>query len=239
MFVKVRRQVIDMRPWLFPICNFGFKFTLRVFSRCVISGQEYIPKNGQLIFVSNHLSNLDPPILAAISNRAPRFLAKKELFSFSIMSFLLRSYGAFPVNRGKGDLRAINWAKNLMKDNNATLALFPEGTRDRNGKGLKPGQIGVAQIAVKSNAVLVPIGLTGTEKLQNVLRVFKPNADINIQIGTPFRIRGLKEDEITRQQLNKITTEIMIRIAKLLPKKMRGHYEHVSDNPFSYTKNYI
>lgn len=228
-----------MKPWLFPICNFGFKCTLRLFSRCVIKGQEYIPKRGQVIFVANHLSNLDPPILAAISNRAPRFLAKKELFSISLISFLLRSYGAFPVNRGKGDLRAINWAKKFMENNNATLALFPEGTRDRNGKGLKLGQIGVAQIAVKSNAVIIPIGIMGTEKLQNMLRVFKPNADINIQIGTPFLIKGVKEDKISRQQLDEITAEIMIRIARLLPEKMRGHYEHVSENPFSYTKNCV
>ena len=82
-----------MGQWLFPPCNFGFKLTLRWFSDFTVEGQENIPKCGPLLVASNHLSNLDPAIVAAVLPRPPVFLAKQELFKYRIGSTLMRGYG--------------------------------------------------------------------------------------------------------------------------------------------------
>jgi 1-acyl-sn-glycerol-3-phosphate acyltransferase len=79
-----------MSQWLFPVLNLGFKTTLKLFSDFKIEGQENIPDSGPLLVASNHLSNLDPAIVAAALPRSPVFLAKKELFKYRWGSMLMR-----------------------------------------------------------------------------------------------------------------------------------------------------
>ena len=223
---------------MFPACNAAFKLILRLFNDCEITGREQVPDRGPIILIANHISNVDPALVAVVSKKPPRILAKKELFSFPLFSFLLRSYGAYPVDRGKADLHAMNWAERHLLQNEGSLVLFPEGTRDRDGRGMKRGQVGVAQLAADTGAAIVPIGLTGTEGLQNVLRVFWPGARIRLNVGQPFEIKTIEGRRPTRQELNGITTEIMVRIAVLLPERMRGFYQDATGQPFAYTRDF-
>lgn len=224
-----------MRTWLFPFCNRGFKTTLKLFSDYKVEGQENIPQTGPVIFVSNHLANLDPAIIAAASTRSPRFLAKKELFKFPLFSFLLRSYGAHPLDRSGADIKAIRWATKQLKEENASLALFPEGTRQRDGSGMKRGNAGVAQMAAIAGAPLIPMGITGSEPLQNVLRVLKPSAHLRIKVGPMFTMGRKGDKRPGRETLQVATDEIMVRIARLLPETYRGYYREKMDIPMTYT----
>ena len=78
-----------MKQWLFKPCNFAFKKTLNWFSNLEINGLENMPNDGPYIVTPNHISNLDPPLIASVIPSPPVFLAKKELFAFPLLSFLL------------------------------------------------------------------------------------------------------------------------------------------------------
>lgn len=218
--------------WLFPVCNAGFRVTLRLFARRRIEGRENVPGAGPFIVVSSHLSNIDPAIVASVLPRAPGFLAKKELFKNPLLAFFMYGYGAYPVDRGKADRRALNWVVRRLRKGGCVI-LFPEGTRSR-GEGLLEGQQGAALIAAMTGAPLVPVALTGSEPLQNLLKVFAPRANLTVRIGRPFKVVAGGE-RATRDHLDRATLEMMSRIARMLPPEYRGLYADSVDIPFQAT----
>ena len=219
-----------MSDWLFHVCNFSFKKTLTVFSDIKISGQENIPLDGPVIIVSNHIANIDPAIVAASINRRPNFLAKKELFSNIFLNIFLRSYGAYPVDRSRADISALKWGENKLKLGEA-LILFPEGTRSKSGKLMK-GKSGVARLATLTETPIVPIGISGSENLQNLLKVLAPISKLRINIGKAFTLK--KESFSKKKDYDEATNEIMIKIAMQLPNKYHGSYQISKNINFSY-----
>ncbi len=224
-----------MNPF-FAFCNAGFKTTTKIFGDQKVEGWENVPKTGPVIFIANHLSNLDPAIVASLTGRNPGFLAKKELFKFPLFSALLKLYGAHPLDRGGVDLKALRWAINRLSQEDGALILFPEGTRNKEASGMRRGLAGVTHIAQRTGAPIVPIGLAGTEPLQNVLKVFVPRANTRIKIGKPFRLTADASSRPSRDELEAMTTEIMVRVARLLPESHRGYYQEAASKPFAYTE---
>lgn len=224
-----------MNPF-FAVLNVGFKTTTKVFGDQKVEGRENVPPNGPVIFISNHLSNMDPAVVASLTGRNPGFLAKKELFKFPPFSVLLKLYGAHPLKRGAVDLGALRWAMKRLSKKDSALILFPEGTRNKKASGMGKGLAGVTHIALKTGAPVVPIGLTGTESLQNVFRVLMPRAKIRIKIGKPFRMADDLPSRPSREELEQMTTEIMVRIANLLPESQHGYYRDSMSAPFVYTE---
>ena len=216
------------RQWLFPVCNTAFRGTLTMFADMEVQARERLDMDGPVIYVCNHLSNLDPPIVASVLPRRALFLAKREIFSNPLFSFLLRGWGAFPVSRYSADLRALRWVKSMVGDGRAVV-MFPEGTRSRNMEGMKKGQIGTALVAAQTGATVVPIAIEGTDRLQNILKVFAPIAKIKMSVGEPFRVA---EGGNSRAELERATMEMMSRLAIHLPEERRGVY--ADQMPASY-----
>lgn len=121
---------------------------------------ERVPREGAVIFAPVHFSYLDPPLIACSTKRCTTFMAKRELF-VGPLGWLIHSLGAFPVDRGSGDIEAIRLALKLLEEKRALL-MFPEGTR---GDGQTMGTLtqGVTMLAKKSGAKVVPIGINGTQ----------------------------------------------------------------------------
>ena len=150
-------------PIVRPICNAAQKVSLRTFSGLTVTGMDRVPANGPLILVANHQSNIDPPLIGAIFPRRVWFLAKESIFHNPVANWFLRSWGAFPLRRGETDVRAIRWVMDMLSQGQVVM-LFPEGTR--NPGAMRKVHSGVAQLAMKMNVPLVPIGITGNRKVQ-------------------------------------------------------------------------
>jgi 1-acyl-sn-glycerol-3-phosphate acyltransferase len=188
------------------------------FGRYEVVGREHVPLDGPLIVMSNHLNNADPPLLGAAIPRRIRFMAKQELFETKAGSFY-RWFGAFPVRRFEADLAALRQAQSILKEG-GVLGMFPEGHRSH-GEGMGPPYPGTALIALRSGAPLLPVGITGTERIRTPAVLFQ-NPRIRVVIGEPFVLPA--GGRITADRVAAGTEEIMQRIAALLPARYRGIY---------------
>src|SRR5690625_4193370 len=175
-----------------------------------IEGREHVPRKGPVILVANHISYLDPPLLGAALQRPVHFMAKAELFQNRLIGGILRRVHAFPVARGKADRGAIRHSLELMAQGQI-LAMFPEGTRSRTGE-LMPGQSGVAMIALRSRATVVPAGIAGTSKVdrQNFPPSGRPR--IALHFGPPVRLDDLFEAEDRRAAMREASDRVMVSI---------------------------
>lgn len=130
----------------------------KVLYRYNISGKENIPKDTGFILTCNHLSLIDVVLLVISQKKKVCFMAKSELFQNKIFAKILYTLGAFPVNRGKGDMSAINKAEQILKDG-GILGIFLEGTRSKDGELLKP-KSGISMIAFKTKSKILPACIT-------------------------------------------------------------------------------
>ena len=128
-----------------------------------IIGIENLPQSGGLIIASNHVSYLDPVVLAASLNRKIYFIAKKEVFKNTFVSFIFKNLNAISVDRGNADILAFKKAINILREEKV-LGIFPEGTRSSNGE-LQELKLGAIKIAMKTGVPILPVGIIGTHKI--------------------------------------------------------------------------
>lgn len=124
----------------------------------VAKNRERCPKEGGLIICPNHVGMSDAPRLACIEKRQIYFMAKAELFQNKFLGFLLKKLGAFPIQRGKGDVGAIDYSGDILKKGGA-LGVFLEGTRSKDGSLGQP-KAGAVMLAYKYNVPILPVCIT-------------------------------------------------------------------------------
>jgi len=148
---------------------------------------------------------MDPPLVGSLSPRQLQFMAKKELFFFPL-GLLIKSLGAFPVSRGEGDSAAIRWTISELQAGNAVL-VFPEGTRG-DGETLGSIQTGIAMLAKRSGAMVMPVGLNGTHRMMPRGRSFPKRAKITIAFGKPFTYAEVAIGENEKQRREAFTKHL-------------------------------
>ncbi|WP_146552011.1 1-acyl-sn-glycerol-3-phosphate acyltransferase [Rummeliibacillus sp. SL167] len=164
---------------------------LKPIYRMEVIGVENFPKEGGILLCSNHIDNLDPPVVGICAPRPVNFMAKEELFHVPILKGILPKLHAFPVKRGLSDRQALRMAINILKEGQV-VGLFPEGHRNKTGK-LGKGFSGAGFFALRGNANVVPCAVIGPYKPFHKVKVIFGEA-IDIE---PFRERKAKPEEVT------------------------------------------
>lgn len=178
--------------------------------RLKIEGKENVPLKGKIIVAANHVSYLDPPVLAvAIFPRKLHFMAKKELFKIPVFSSLISALGAFPVGRGSIDRQALKRAIEVLNKDEA-LALFPQGTRVREGS-MEKIYDGASYLAQKTEALVIPIGIIGTEKVLPEGKKIPRFPSITVKIGEAVNPSSYS----SKQQISELTAKIVKEMRRL------------------------
>lgn len=174
-----------------------------------IEGLENLPKEGGYILCANHTSYLDPPLLGLHLDRNVHFMAKEELFHNRLFAWLIRKLGAFPVERGKGGEAnpALQKAIVIVGEGQA-LALFPEGTRSKTGKPLRP-KSGIVLIAAQTGADIVPAGIS-------IHRPLRFRTRITVRYGEPIPNASLGITGTSPQELKQASRTVMDAVIGLL-----------------------
>lgn len=208
----------------------------RVFFRTLYAerevGQRNVPTTGPVIVAANHVSFLDPPLVGgAITTRQVWFMAKKELFQIPILGRLIGYCGCFFVDRKARDGKAIDRGLQLL-NSGKLIGIFPEGTRSRDGK-LKQGKAGVAMLALKTGATIVPAAVFNSKEI--VDRKFLPGPPLGIRIGEPISVE--KMEEPSRERIREVLNQVMGAIAALQEKGLPTLEEVAEERAWAATAN--
>ncbi len=201
-------------PALFRVCSFFLRIYFRLWNRCSIHGVENIPREGGVMLVSNHQSHIDPPLIGSFfRNRLVNFMAKSELWNFKPLAILISLLGAYPIQRGAADRKAIQTTARLLEKGHVVL-VFPEGTRTLDGSlgEVKPGAAMLMNQA--RDVAIVPTLVEGSFECMGGKKIFPRPSKINVYYGESFRITDLPNLPTVKKQLYQaLSEEIMKRIA--------------------------
>jgi 1-acyl-sn-glycerol-3-phosphate acyltransferase len=198
-------------PLLYRVVAFFSRPVLHGLFRLRVQGVENVPETGGYVLACNHLSNFDPwPLgMPLYPERWLRFMAKVELYWWPA-TYILDAAGAFPVNRGRADVKAIQTATRLAREGNVVV-MFPEGTRRRKGlmkKHQARARSGAARIAFEAGVPLVPAALAGTDRLLAL-------GPLRVAFGAPIEVEDLLATGDMRRASQEATDRLMTRIAEL------------------------
>ncbi|OGO72722.1 MAG: hypothetical protein A2Z49_09590 [Chloroflexi bacterium RBG_19FT_COMBO_56_12] len=189
-----------------------------------VEGLENVPAQGPAILMINHIAFVDPIVVMHMLPRNIVPMAKVEVYNYPLVGIFPRIWGVIPVRREEFDRRAIQDALEVLQAGEIIL-VAPEAHR---GPALQQAKEGVAYLATRSGAPIVPVAMEGTEgypTLPFLARWRGPG--VQVRFGRPFRFR-VDNSRPDRERLSKMTKEAMYALAALLPEERRGVYSDLS-----------
>jgi 1-acyl-sn-glycerol-3-phosphate acyltransferase len=175
-----------------------------------VEGLENISPGASYVFVSNHLSLMDIPVILPYIPVQFRFMAKKGLFRVPFIGYHLKRAGHIPVHRSdaRASLKTMADAAGIIRDRGVSVLAFPEG-------GRSPGEMsdfkeGAAYIAIKAGVPAVPLGLNGTREVLPMDSLLVKPGEVLLRIGEPIPTAGLAVHDRHR-----LTRELRDRIIGL------------------------
>lgn len=187
---------------LYPLGKMLCSLLLYPFYRIKVIGKENFPKQGGVLLCTNHIDNLDPPVVGITCPRPVHFMAKEELFDAPILKTVLPKVNAFPIKRGMSDRQALRKALSILKAGKV-VGLFPEGTRSKDGV-LQKGLAGAGFFALRGEAVVMPCA---------IIAPYKPLKRLKVVYGKPIDMTRYREERVSAED---VTAIIMAEIQKLI-----------------------
>jgi 1-acyl-sn-glycerol-3-phosphate acyltransferase len=196
---------------LYKFVKVFFTPIFRILFRVKWSGAENMPKTGGVVLCSNHKSIFDPVICGLVIDRSLCFMAKAELFKVPVLGFIIKKLGVFPVRRGAGDREAFKKANEVLLSGEV-LALFPEGTRLKEGEIPQRFKSGAARFAFKTKSPIVPIAIIA----KGHVRIFKKTV---VKVGKVMQYEELGFTDGNDSELRRVSDDIRNHIIELIDLK--------------------
>jgi len=212
--LEPKRRVLR---WM--IDHIAFRFLVRIDS---VQGLENLPAHGAAIIMINHIAFVDPVVVMGVLPRNIVPLAKVEVYRYPVFGIFPWLWEVIPVHRGDIDRKALRSAEEVLRAGEVIL-VAPEGTRH---PAMQAGKEGVAFLAHRTGAPIVPVTVEGTQGFPTVpssRRWRGPGAQI--RVGRPFRLVRHAERP-SREMLRRMTDQAMGVLARMLPEARRGVYGH-------------
>lgn len=174
-----------------------------------VRGTENMPREGACFVCANHISNWDPVLVAIAVKRPVHYMAKVQLFRVPILGKLLRTLGAFPVDRDAADIGAIKTALTHIK-HEEPLGIFPQGKRYRGERPeTKDIKNGVGMMVYRTHAPVVPVAIyTKDYKVRLFRRVY-------VRVGKPIEFEEFQAGAKSQEEYQRISDCIFDRIRAL------------------------
>ena len=197
-----------------------------------IVGRGNVPEHGPVLLASNHLAALDTVIIPTSAARPVQFLTKASYFTGTgvlgrFKRWFFRSIGGVPVHRATGrDARVALDAGSSILRAGSVFAVFPEGTRSRDGR-LHDGHGGAAWMARDTGATVVPVGLIGTGTAKPLSHLLPGRPRLEVRFGEPLDfadLDGVPDGKARRE----MTERIMVAIARLSGQERSGSVNETS-----------
>lgn len=205
------------------------KLILGRYAKISVEGYENLKDvTGPILFVCNHLSNADGLVLnKVLKNEDVTFVSGVKLSDNGFTNLGVITVKTTPIVPNSADNDGLKKIIKILK-NGENVLVFPEGTRSRCGSMIS-GKKGVLVMQRLSKASIVPIGLSGTEKLlpindDDMGKEKFHHASVNVKIGAPIQMPEKENDETKEDYEERKLNHLMTSIAALLPEKYRGVY---------------
>ncbi|WP_371778423.1 lysophospholipid acyltransferase family protein [Streptosporangium subroseum] len=178
-----------------------------------VTGEEHVPRSGPAILASNHLSIVDSTFLPLVLSRQVRFVAKSEYFTGNPATAMwMRATGQISIDRQSPTAAQdmLDTAAQVLRDGEL-FGIYPEGTRSPDGR-LYRGKVGVSWLALATGAPVIPVAMSGTDKVLPIGASMPGFGRVKVQIGKPMTFTGSEKSARDRRS---VTDEIMAAIAEL------------------------
>jgi phospholipid/glycerol acyltransferase len=177
---------MNKMPILYKIGRFILGPFFKWYYNPTIIGKENIPKEGAILIVGNHKHLYDQCLSIISTKRFIKYMAKREYFDNKKTRWFFKAVGCISVDRSVHDGKAKGEAIETLK-NGGAIGLFPEGTRNKTQEFLLPFKFGAVSMAKKTDAYLVPFGITGDY-------IFR-SKNLVIKYGKPFKVTDMELEE--------------------------------------------
>lgn len=203
----------------------GFLFW--IFARVTVQGVENVPTTSGCLITMNHLSRFDAPLVfVMLSSRALTALVADTYRPQLFFRWIVEMVDVIWVKRGAITPSTIKAAVRALREGRIT-GIAPEGTRSQNTHALQPGKTGAAFLALMADVPIVPVVVTNTEHLGAAMKRWH-RIPLTVTFGEAYKLPPSPSGRPDEPHLEACTTEIMCRIAALLPPEYRGVY---ADHP--------
>ncbi len=206
------RRLFNNQDFIYPFGKFGARCYLRAAgARVHASGYENVDPHKAYVFVANHQSNLDPPLIIAYIGRNPGWLAKKEVFKIPIMGQGIKQVHAIPVDRTNREaaIASTKRGADVLRTGRSVVA-FPEGTRTVDGK-IKDFKKGVFYMALEAGAPVVPIIVNDTRLVMRKGTSYCLPNDVSVEILPPISTEGYTLSNVG-ELITKVQNEFVKRV---------------------------
>ena len=193
----MRFVIVVLAPIVWLFC--------RVFFRVRFHGVENIPAEGACIITPNHVTYADPIWITIPVRRRIYYMAWDKPFQIPLLGFLMRLFGAFPLNLDNIDVSAHRSARELLRQGRA-LVVFPEGGRAKTEK-LEPFKLGAFRLALAHGVKVVPVSIRGAHDIWPVGQIFPRAGKLTITYHPPIEVERAPDD-ITRAELRLLARDL-------------------------------